>query len=181
MCAPKPTVNCLKEQKKIEWVWMEKSLFFMCAPREKQAIFFWNPASLGLLICSHTLNGSYNRGGGLGFFFFHWNKWENMLKCSKWVKSFIENDTSSTGLMSNMKLVTERSCPGEEKGCAKAHRLMHRQTLQLQLSTLLPSFSCYPVVTSERKYSVRKELFLSAKQKTLLSCMASFTTQPSPH
>lgn len=26
------------------------------------------------------------------FFFFYWYKWENMLKCSKWVKSFIEND-----------------------------------------------------------------------------------------
>lgn len=28
---------------------------------------------------------------------------------------------------------------------AKAQRLLHQQTLQLQLSTLLPSFSCYPV------------------------------------
>jgi len=59
-----------------------------------------------------------------------------MLKFSKLIKSLVENHTFTIGLMSNMKLVTERSHPGEEKGCAKAHGLMYHQTLQLQLRTL---------------------------------------------
>lgn len=113
----------------------------MYAPRGKQVIFLWNSASSDLLICSHTHNDSYNGGGVDFFFFFYWYKWENMLKCSKWVKSFIENDEVWWAIWN----LWQRGPMQERKKGAKAQGLLQQHTLQLQLSTLLPSFSCYPV------------------------------------
>lgn len=109
----------------------------MYAPREKKAIFFWNPTYSGFTF-SDTLNDSY-KGGGLVLFFFLIGI--NMLKCLKYVKSFVENDGFSTGLMGNLKLVTERSLPGEEKEREKGVRSPWTQVspAEIQLSFLVSS------------------------------------------
>lgn len=101
-----------------------------------------------------------------------------MLKCLKYVKSFVENDGFSTGLMGNLKLVTERSLPGEEKEREKGVQSPWTQVApaELQLSflvSLLPRSGLSLLeghIQSERTY-----FYPQSKKALYYVCVCVFT------